>query len=601
MKKFIIIFLVIIVAVAAVLVVFVATFDINRYNKVLASQVEALVGNPVEIGRLSLRWKGKVLLGVENFRVFAGENGQKTPELSFDSVDMAVELFPLLNKQFNVFSISVSGPKIHLVRAKDGAIELRGYNPKAVNKAAKSAVVPAALNFSVRSIVVRNGALRFEDLAGDAPADIVIDCFDADIKNVSLLTPVDIAVKMALFSAKQNVSISGAAGPFISGALNIKDLNADIDLGAIDHAKLIQALPAARNMGIKEGLGGLVKARIQKLRLDGNKIADLSAGLMCTDGKLSLAQLKAPVERMNFSASVENDKMSIKSFSAALADATLKGSGEISNLYARPDSKLHLEAEIVSVKQFLSLLAGSKQGLDGMAALSFDGSMSGASWDVISQTLSGEGTFALDNGVLTDTNLLAQSLEKLSMFPGLVDKLKGFLPESLKESLGRQYTLLKPIRQQFTVKDGVSAFNDLKIETDFAGLKGTANLALKGELSGGGTLRFTPELSGAMIKAASPMSYLADQQNVIEFPVTFKISGGGTSIMPDLKYIGAKVMTQKGGEILNQLLNETAGQAQPAQPGQAAEQPKGSSGVDNIIKNLKSLMSEPKKTSTQTP
>lgn len=586
MKKFIIVFLIVVVVVIAALAVFIATFNIDRYNKVIASQVEALVGNPVEIGRLSLQWKGKVLLGVENFQVLAEENGRKNPELSFEHADMALELFPLLSKQFKVSSISVSGPKIHLVRAKDGAIEVRGYKPKAVNEAAKKAAIPAALNFSIRSITVRNGALRFEDFAGEAPANIVIDSFDADIKNVSLLTPVDIAVKMALLSAKQNVSISGTAGPFTSGSLNIKDLNADMDLGAIDHAKLMQALPAAQKMGIKEGLGGLIKAKIQKLQLDGNKIANLSADITCTDGRISLAQLKAPVERMNFSASVENDKMSIKSLSAALANATLKGSGDIVNLYAQPVSTLHLEAEVASVKQFLSLLAESKQGLDGKVALSFDGSMSGASWDVISQTLSGKGKFALDNGVLTDTNLLAQSLEKLSMFPGLVDKVKGFLPESLKESLGRPYTLLKPISQQFTVKDGIAAFNDLKINTDFGDLNGTANLSLKGELSGGGTMSFSPELSGAMIKAASPMSYLADQQNIIAFPVTFKISSAGTSIMPDLKYIATKALTQKGGEIVNELLNKAAGQEQPAQPGQATEQPKGSTGIGDIFKDL---------------
>ncbi len=605
MKKFIIVFLILAVIVIAVLAVFVATFDINHYNKAIAAQVESLVGNPVEIGRLSLEWKGRVLLGIENFQVLVEDNGQKKPELSFERADVALELFPLLAKQLKVSSISVSGPKMHLVRAKDGAIDVRGYNPKAVNKAdqnaAKNAAVPAALSFSIRSISVQNGTLRFEDFTGEAPADIVIDSFDANIKNVSLFTPVDIAVKMALLSAKQNVAVSGTAGPFTSGALNIKDINADIDLGAIDHAKLVQAFPAAKNMGIKEGLRGLIKARIKKLRLDGNKISDLSADLMCTDGRLSLARFRAPVERMNFSASVENDKISIKSLSAALANAVFKASGEIADIYAHPNSTLHIEAEVQSVKQFLSLITESNQSLEGKASLLFDGSMSGASWDVISQTLSGKGTFALNNGVITDTNLLAQSLEKLSMFPGLVERLKSFLPESLKESLGLPYTLLKPINQQFTVKDGTAVFDNLRIDTDFGDLKGSANLALKGEVSGSGTLSFAPDLSGAMIKAAAPMSYLADRQNIIAFPVAFEISGAGSSIMPDLKYIGTKVLTQKGGEVIDQLLDQAAGKKQPAQPGQATEQPKGSTGVNDILQNLKSLMNKPENPSPQAP
>ncbi|MDD5737503.1 MAG: AsmA family protein [Candidatus Omnitrophica bacterium] len=591
MKKFIIASLIILAIMVAVVAVFIATFDIERYNKTIASQIGSAVGNPVEIGRLSLEWKGKILLGVEDFRILDGESAEKKPELSFERADMALELLPLLSKQFKVSSVSVSGPKLHLVRAKDGAIEIRGYRPKAVNEAAKKAAAPAAaaLNFSVRSIVVRNGTLRFEDLAGEAPADITIDSIDADIKNVSLITPVDIAVKMALLSAKQNFSISGTAGPFISGVLNIKDLNADIDLATIDHSKLVRAVPAAQKIGIKEGLAGLIKAEIKKLELDGNKIKNLSADLALTGGRISLSQLKAPIEKMDLSASVQNDKLSIRSFSAAVSDAVLKGSGDITNIYAKPGSTLRIEAEVKSLKQFLALLAGSKQGLDGKAGLSFNGSMSGTTWDDISQTISGSGKFSLDNGVLTDTNLLAQSLEKLSMFPGLAEKVKEFLPAQLRESLGREYTLLKPISQQFTVKDGIAAFNDLKIDTDFGNLKGAANLALKGEVNGTGMLSFSPELSGALIKAAAPMSYLADGQNIVAFPITFKISGAGSSVMPDLKYIGTRVMAQKGGELLNDLLNKGSGKEQPsgAAGGQTETQ-----GTGDIMDNLKKLLNK---------
>jgi len=591
MKKFIIASLIILAIMVAVVAVFIATFDVERYNKTIASQIGSAVGNPVEIGRLSLEWKGKILLGVEDFRILDGESAEKKPELSFERADMALELLPLLSKQFKVSSVSVSGPKLHLVRAKDGTIEIRGYRPKAVNEAAKKAAAPAsaALNFSVRSIVVRNGTLRFEDLAGEAPADITIDSIDADIKNVSLITPVDIAVKMALLSAKQNFSISGTAGPFISGVLNIKDLNADIDLATIDHAKLVRAVPAAQKIGIKEGLAGLIKAEIKKLELDGNKIKNLSADLALTGGRISLSQMNAPIEKMDLSASVQNDKLSIRSFSAAVSDAVLKGSGDITNIYAKPGSTLRIEAEVKSLKQFLALLAGSKQGLDGKAGLSFNGSMSGTTWDDISQTISGSGKFSLDNGVLTDTNLLAQSLEKLSMFPGLAEKVKEFLPAQLRESLGREYTLLKPISQQFTVKDGIAAFNDLKIDTDFGNLKGAANLALKGEVNGTGMLSFSPELSGALIKAAAPMSYLADGQNIVAFPITFKISGAGSSVMPDLKYIGTRVMAQKGGELLNDLLNKGSGKEQPsgAAGGQTETQ-----GTGDIMDNLKKLLNK---------
>lgn len=599
MKKILIALIVLLIVVVAGLAIFVLTFDINRYNKEICYEISKAVGNKVEIGRLSLGWKGRINLSVENFQIIVEKDGEKTPELSFERGDMALELLPLLQKQLKISSIFVSRPKLHLVKSKEGAIEVRGYNakPEAPAVSAAGAAAPIAVNFSISSIVIRDGAIRFEDCMTEPPAEILIDSLDADINNVSLVTPVQFAVKMSLLGQRQNANISGTAGGFTVAPMYVKNLIADIDIGAIDHIKLIRAFPAVKSIGITKDIAGILKAKVHTLELVDGKISKLSSDIEFTGGKISLAQLKAPVENIDLSASAEGDKLSVKSFSAGLANATLKSSGTITNIFAEPRSDLSIAAQIPSARQFISSVAGGRQYLDGKIAFGFDGSMSGASWDAISKTLSGTGKLSIDNGVLLDANVLKQTLQPLYMFPGLIDSLGGYIPAKLKDALGQEYTLLAPINQAFTVENGVVALPDMKVKTDFADISAAADLTLQGDLTGNGIIIFTPELSDAMIKTFPQMQYLANQQKMIEFPIEFKASGGRFSVMPDLQYIGTKVAIQKGQEMMTKLLKKATEPKTQSGTAVNSGQSQGASKLDSFIANIKTIAAEAQKSS----
>ncbi len=600
MKKIIILILITIIILIAGAAIFIATFDINQYNKSITSQIEAIVGNPVKIERLMLGWKGGILLGIEKFQVFTEKDGQMATELSFARGDMALEFWPLLKKQIKVSSITIMRPSIHLAKLKDGTIKVFGYTPKnapaprpAAAKAGKAAAMPIAIDFNIRSIVIRNGTLHFQDFSGEPPADISIDTIDADIKNVSLNTPIDFIIKMAFLSLTQNVNISGTTGGFVTGPMYVKDLNLDVDLGTINHAKLIQALPLAGKMGIGEEIKGILKAKVPQITLVDNKISKLEAELMLSDGKFSVTQFKIPIERVNFSAIAQDDRLSLRSFSAQLANATVGGSADVSSIYTIPETSMNVKAQIPGVKQYLQSVVGGTQYLDGKIGLSFDGTMTGLSEEEISKSLSGNGVFTLDNGVLLDTNLIRQSLGGIAIIPGLLDAISMFLPAAAKEALNRQYTLLKPIHQSITVKDGLIDLPDLKFETDFADVKGAAQLTLGGTLTGNGTISFAPLLSDAIIKGVPEMRYLSGRDNLIEFPVTFKSSGKGISVMPDLKYIGTKVAAKKGEEMVGDLLNKAIGTNAPSQPEAMPVTPdKSSTGVSDIMEGLKSVIGQ---------
>jgi Uncharacterized protein involved in outer membrane biogenesis len=605
MKKVLVILLVLIIMLITAIAVFLATFDANRYNNAIASKVGSVVGNPVEIGRISLKWDRRLLLGVENFKIFEEKDGVKTPGLSFERGDMALELLPLLNMQLKVSSVSISGLSIHIVRAKDGVIKVRGYDPKttagsdAVKSSTGLAAAPAVVNFNIGSITVKNSAVRFQDFMMEPEADISIDAIEADIRDVSLNGPVQFDVKMALFSSKQNVTISGAAGGFVAGPMYIKDMDTRLDLSAVDRTKLLKAVPAMLNTPIQEGPSGLLKASVSEIRIANGKIEKFSAGIELNDGRVLLSTLKVPVENIRLSASALDDKISVKSFSASLANATLKSSADIVDLFKEPKTSLHLDADIPEVKPFFSSVVGGKQYIDGKITLSFDGMMSGASQEAILKTLSGKGIFALDNGAVLDMNLLKQSLGAIAIFPGLTDTVSPFLPANIKDMMDQEYTLLKPVRQSIAIKDGIVDLPDLMLETDFADVSGAASLTLRGELTGNGVIRFSQEVSDGIIKAVAQMRYLADEKNIIEFPITFKASGGGASVMPDLQYIGKKVAMQKGQEIVADILKKATKSKAPAQSGTVSSDEKNVSDFGNILDSVKAMARQEQNTASQ--
>jgi len=570
MKKTILIFLIVIILVIAGVAVFIATFDINKYNKPIADRVSEMVGNPVEIGKLSLRWQGRLLLGADKFQIFSEKNGVRTAVLSFDKADLALDVMPLLERKIAVSSVSVTSPRITVLRTKDGKIEVYGYDPASSPSATKTNAAPSvaagpALALNVDSIMVRDGMVRFIDLAEAAPLDIVLDKIDADIKNVSLTSPVKFDVKAAFCSEKQNAEVSGTAGGFVKSPVFVKDLDMSIDLGKVDFETLKKYVPAIQKTGLKSGPKGVLKAKVKNLEMSDNKIDKLLADLSFTEGALSLTQINIPIENIMLSVTAENEKVTISNFSAKMANSTLKSSGVINNIYGEPMSDLSVNADVPGVKAFTALIAGGKQFIDGNLSFSYDGNMNGTSWERISKTLSGSGTFALEKGVLVETNLLKQSLGALEMFPGILEKVNSYLPASLKESMGKDYTVLKPIRQSFTIKNGTVSLPAFSCDTDFAGITGSADLTLSGAISGKGSIVFTEEMSNAMIKAVPEIAALADGKK-ITFPVTFKGQGSDISVMPDIKYIAGKTVMKKGQEMLSDLLKKTssAGEKQAA-------------------------------------
>lgn len=556
MKRVLLVILALAVIAVAGIAVFIATFDINTYKSAFISQIESAVGGRVEIGRLSLAWKGRIVLGIEGFKIYSEEGGNKVPVLAVARAEAGLELMPLLKRQAQISSISADQPQISLMRAKDGAITIRGYHQKETATAAKAVAAPAALGVNISFIRIANGTIRFIDMMGDEPSEITIKSLDADIRNVSLATPITFAVKMALASERQDVAFSGTVGGFATGSMFLKDFQMDADLAAFRHGEMLKAFPALAKVGLREGLAGTVKARIRELQMADGKVSKLSGGLAISGGRVILNQVRAPIEDISIDAAAEGTTITLTSFAGRILNGTLRGTATINDYATAPRTALTLTAEARGFQEFLTTVAAVKQNLDGNAKITFSGTMTGGSWPEISRTLAGNGTFALDSGIIINANVLDQTVGALTVFPNLVNSMQGKVSAPTQQAFSESYTVLKPLNQTFTIEGGYIIVPDLVLQSEYLDMRGDARLSLAGDISGSGMIRFAAPISGAMVMAVPQIKGITDAQGLVTFPIAFKGGSGTFKVIPDMKYIGRKIAIEAAGDVVSDYLKK---------------------------------------------
>lgn len=586
MRKILILTAVILVFVLTGIGIFVATFDITHYKGLIVSHLERMTGNKVEMGRLFLKWKNGILLGVEDFKIYTESGGNRMVLLSFERADASVELAGLLMRRVWISSLSVRRPEIHIIRAKDQSIDISGYGRKIASTggtSAQASPAPTAFAIYVSSAEIDDGTIRFQDMAGPLMSDITMRKVDVNISNISAAGAMRFTAKMAAASAEQNLSLSGTAGGFASGSPFLKDFDIEADLAALDRAELERAFPVLQKLGLKSGLAGALTVKIRELELSKDGVSKLSADISLSRGRITIAPLKAPVDGISLSASAEGNSVTVNSFAASLAGGHLSLSGKSDDIFVSPKTAFRAAVEVQGVKSFILTALEQKQNMDGNMRITFDGVMTGFSWPDISRTLSGSGEFYLDRGIMTNNNILNQTLGSLTLFPGLGDMVREYVPVPLRQAFANNDTVIEPLHQLYTIESGYVMIPDLDLRTDTFDMRGEAKSSLTGDISGSGVIRFAQSVSDAMLKAAPEMKYITDNQGIVEFPMVFKGGEDGFKVIPDMKYIGKKVAVEKAGEIVTDFLQKASGSGANSRPADGAA---GASGKPPKLKDL---------------
>ena len=574
MKTLLVIGCVSIGLVVAGVIMFVASVDVDRYRPVVVNQLESALGKPVRLEHLAIGWRGGIALELKGLAISPDAQasfdrqghltGQATtePTVQVESVSAVVRLLPLLRKDVQVSSVVLVRPRVHVRRDAQGHIDLMGVAALGGPAAASgrtTTVGGTPVSLHIDSLRIEDGSLHWTDAMATPSAEFWVQALDVTLKNVPQRgtgARADFQARMAVFSAAQNLHVKGRLTiPTKDRAGVLEDVRLDTDFSRLNVAQFTQALPTIKDVGLR-GLAGDLTVAIDRAALDPQGLAQLAAQVRLVGGRIAFARLGSPIEELTVEALAKSGRIELKRCAARFAGGTITATGVMDHLDAQPQATLQVTIGKLALDALLPNPGPNEPQLRGRLSASFQGTGQGLALAQIAQSLSGQGRLTLSDGMIVNLNVLREVFRRLSILPGLVEKLQARLPASYQAKLTARDTVLQPIEVAMTAHDGALSFTNLRVVTDSFELTGTGRVGFDGLLGCQSTLRIDPALSAAIIKSVKELQPLTDSEGRLQLPVVIQGTLPRVAVIPDVSYVASRVVATKAEELLGNLLEK---------------------------------------------
>lgn len=552
------------------LVIFVMTFDVDRYRPLVQDRLTQAVGRPVRIQRMTLGWQRGIAAELHGLVI----DGDGQPLATVERAQAVLRLGPLLRRQAQIASVQLDRPRAHLIREADGRLTLAGA-AVAVPAAAplqhpSGSVVPPV---TIEWLGIRDGEVRWTDRMAAPPRELAARGLSVTVRHLGLDRPIEFRVAFALLSREQNIDLSGRLRwPSDGRAPTVESVFLETRLEQLDLQQVIALLPSLQ---LADPLQGRLTVAIDRMTLDATALQSLEGTAKLVGGRITrtigpMSQL----DRLSFDMRMEQGRCEFTQLMGKTMGGEVQISSAMDLLKQPPTLQAAIDLRDVRMDMLMDAQTPGAPQLQGRLSASFRLAGAGATPAHLLQTLSGSGRASWTAAVIQRWNLLHEVFSRLSVIPGLVERLETRLPPETAEKLREQDTVFKPVEWNVTVDRGVCAFRDVTLASD------TFELGTSGEirLSSGSAvlqsiLRVEPVLSGAVVRSVNELETLLDAQGRLELPVVIEATAPSRlSVVPDLHYVASRILSAKAEQWLGDVLNRALRpQAEPAP--EAVEQP----------------------------
>ncbi len=311
-----------VIGVAILIVAAVVGYAFFNLNSIIAAnraglleRATAVIGRPLEVGEIKASLGWGVAIDLTGVRLADDASYSQLPFVQADDVFLKVELLPLLHKEIKVTELVLHRPQIRIIRSASGAIDLSTLAKRGTARAgnlpepgtapgsvsglgASSNKAAGAANSGRRQMSVSSSTMRkavietftiddgrilyVDNQAGGPP--VTVNAVNLKVTHFSLTKPFDVALALAALGDRQNLSVTGKAGPLAAnGAIEAGAIPIDLDarVGPLTLAELksvpllAKALPRALVISDEINLQAKVTGTLDALRFDAT--SDLSA------------------------------------------------------------------------------------------------------------------------------------------------------------------------------------------------------------------------------------------------------------------------------------------------------------------------------------
>lgn len=570
------------------LAVFFATFDISNYKPQITQELSLLLGREVQIEglRLDFRVNKGLAIVVKGLSIADDPAFSRDKVLTVDLIDLNTDLLALIfQRQIAIARIEISGPRLHLVRNKEGLFNVQtlfrkdiGGNaigessransvtgtgpiaPPAPLKERKEAiVVPPIL---IQAVRIENGILTFVDESLEPPLIVPLRQIDFQASRLSFAKPFPFQAKASLWADQQNIAADGEiAFDLLNAQVNVSKAKLETDLSQLRLRMMPFYNVLKEQLSLEGGLEGKMTLRDAKIQIGQEGPGAFSISGELNGGKLSTGLLEHSIEDIHGRFQVDESNIDIGELVVSYASGTVSTQGRWSD-YGRSNMvmlDLHVEGlqlgELIP-RSKMPILSdnGEPVGLEGGIYSVFDVEGHGTQIPGFRETLEGDGSLEIRGGKLLNINLLRFVLDKLSFIPDLVAKIKENLPPRYKNGLPGEETVLKRAAATAKFKDQSMYFN-AELQADGFTMPLSGNLSLDGNLTLTADFFIPEDLARSMISSVPELSYLSDTGGRIHIPFkTYQGTLQNIRLYPDVEDLGKKIIQNRGKEELKKAI-----------------------------------------------
>lgn len=579
MKKIIKIILVTLLAIVLILVIgsiiFLKTFDFNRFKPQIISVGQSVLGRSIDFARVDLKLSFRKGIQLRIADIFVGEH----PDFGTDSfltakeVDLAVSVKDLiLKRQIRVLGVTCNSPKLNIIRLKDGRINAQSFGaigqdkqqvsktPAQTQPAKSDQAAPIELPaLFINRIDINDGRLAYIDYSFGPKLALFFDKITLRLDDFSLTKSFPITFRAAFASNSQNIFAQG------NGQLNLarlsfslKDVKGTCELSALSMEMLRNFIPQLKDAFLPEIKSGALSVSIDLFEAGQQGLIDLKGQVGLSKGSLKVKKLAVPIEPIEASLTMSESAITLSKASFNLGKGRIEFSGDIEDYLLKQNYSLKAVLKGIDLNECIDQSAYPIK-IKGLVFGDIELTGEGFDANTALSKLNGNGTFEIKEGQLIDINVLKMVLDKLSFVPNLAAALEAGLSERFKENLRKKDTAITSFKTVIGISNASVVIQSMNMEAETFHFQGSGTAGFDQTYSFDGSFMIPQDLSSHMITAVPEMEYLLDEARQIRFPLKVSGKGASVSFMPDVKQIGIGVIKQKARQELEKVLDKVLG------------------------------------------
>jgi len=359
-------------------------------------------------------------------------------------------------------------------------------------------------------------------------------------------------VEAAVLSANKNLKVKGNLRfDLKTNEMTVTDLQALSDLSGIPMEKIPLSFPMIKGETLPSQVGGILGISLQQLTASSRGIAFSPADVSWSEGSMKFKDIPASFTGLSLLGVVNEKKIIVTKLDGAVGQGRINGSGVINDYLMLQDFDIEAVFKDLNAQD---LIPSDKTPVkaEGVISAKLKCKGKGLSTDALKETLSGSVDLTVVSAKLKDINVLRTVLDKISLIPGLTQKIEAGLPGSYRKILTQEDTVLSDMYLSMDIAGGRLTLKDASLGANDFQYKGNGELGFDGTYALDGSFLIPAELSARMVDSVSELGYLLNEEKQIYIPL--KVSGkvGELKFKVNIEYISKKIVTdQAKQQILN--------------------------------------------------